>query len=107
MNRNPPYPLPGLAAENPLESSLRRLMGRFAETGDRVDARAVAEQLQRILRSSPIRDNPGLRSFYNGKLRLWRLLAESEGHRGSGHGKGGQRINGPQERAVDGRDPIP
>lgn len=72
-----------------MEFVLRALMCRFAETQDPADAQAVAEELQRVLRSPPVRDNEGLRSYYDGKLRLWHFLAEGE--RGEGTLKGNGR----------------
>lgn len=72
-------PLPGLADRDPdLESSLRFLMGRFADTADPRIAAAIVYHLQLALDLAGIRRNSGLLAFYRSKVRLWRLLSDGE-----------------------------
>jgi len=77
VNAPTPWRLPGLGEQDAqLAASLRFLMDRFADTGDTAVAKAIQYHLRLTLCQPGIHENPGLRAYYRGQLRLWRFLAE-------------------------------
>ncbi len=77
MSRPSPWQWPGLEGQDShLETSLTFLRNRFVETGDPAVALAIAHHLRVALLQPTIRNNPGLRAFYNSQLRLWLSLSE-------------------------------